>query len=124
MLKPAHASGGKTQLAFLIPSWRDQVSQGGKALFMFQLGKGVGDHIQPSSLPCSLLIPFSAWGSTRVETGQGPGGRGRGRSWDMALEILWGTISPLQCYFKHVLSRTTLLSSQKTKKRTRRVQLS
>lgn len=42
----------------------------------------------------------------------------------MALEILWGTISPLQYYFENVLSRTMLLSSEKTKKRTRRALLS
>lgn len=98
--------------------------QKGKALFILQLGKGVCNHIQPSSLLCSLLIPFSAWGSTQVETLQGPGDRVRRGSWDMALEILWGTISPLQYYFENVLSRTMLLSSEKTKKRTRRALLS
>lgn len=60
MLKTAYTSGGKTQLAFLIPTWRDQVWQRGKALFIFQLGKGARSHIQPSRLLCSLLIPFSA----------------------------------------------------------------
>lgn len=75
MLKPAYTSGGKTQLAFQIPTWRDQVLQRGKALFIFQQGKGACSHIQPSSLLCSLLIPFSAWGSTQVENLQGPGSR-------------------------------------------------
>lgn len=31
----------------------------------------------------------------------------------MALRILWGTVSPLQHYFRHTLSRTMLLSSEK-----------
>ena len=31
----------------------------------------------------------------------------------MALGILWGTISPLQHYFRNTLSRTMLLSSEK-----------
>lgn len=35
----------------------------------------------------------------------------------MALETLWGTISPPQNHFQHVLSRTTLLSSEKEKQK-------
>ena len=44
---------------------------------------------------------------------QGPGGRFRRGSWDLALRILWGTIFPLQHYFRHTLSRTILLSPEK-----------
>lgn len=51
MLKPAYTSGGKTQLSFLIPTWRDQLSQRGKALLLFQLGKAASITSNPPGCP-------------------------------------------------------------------------
>lgn len=48
---------------------------------------------------------------------QGPEGGFRRGSWDMALGILWGTISPLQHYFRHTLHRTMLLPSEKSQQK-------